>query len=97
MEKLMMSRHLAPSFGKKTELAPDKKDWLVINEVPDIMHTGHVHCNGVKMYHGTWLVNSGCFQGQTDFMKSLGIVPSPGKPNIISLKDFKLTTLNLSG
>ncbi len=97
MEKLMMSRHLAPSFGKKTELAPDKKDWLVINEVPDILHTGHVHCNGVKMYHGTWLVNSGCFQGQTDFMKSLGIVPSPGRPNVISLKDFKLTTLNLSG
>lgn len=97
MEKLMLSRHLAPSFGKKTELAPDKKDWLVINEVPDILHTGHVHCNGVKMYHGTWLVNSGCFQGQTDFMKSLGIIPSPGKPNIISLKDFKLTTLNLSG
>ncbi|MBN2150506.1 MAG: hypothetical protein JW839_03565 [Candidatus Lokiarchaeota archaeon] len=97
MEKLMASRHLAPSFGKKTELAPDKKDWLVINEVPDILHTGHVHCNGVKQYHGTWLVNSGCFQGQTDFMKSLGIVPSPGRPNVISLKDFKLTTLNLSG
>ncbi|NMC08213.1 MAG: hypothetical protein GYA24_23605 [Candidatus Lokiarchaeota archaeon] len=97
MEKLMMSRHLAPSFGKKTELAPDKRDWLVINDVPDILHTGHVHCNGIKMYHGTWLVNSGCFQGQTDFMKSLGIVPSPGKPTIISLKDFKLTTLNLSG
>nr|MDO8114253.1 DNA-directed DNA polymerase II small subunit [Candidatus Sigynarchaeota archaeon] len=96
MQKLMMSRHLAPSFGKKTELAPDKKDWLVINEIPDILHTGHVHCNGVKNYHGTWLVNSGCFQDQTDFMKSLGIVPSPGKPNIVSLKDFKLTTLNLT-
>nr|MDO8086406.1 DNA-directed DNA polymerase II small subunit [Candidatus Sigynarchaeum springense] len=96
MEKLMMSRHLAPSFGKKTELAPDKKDWLVINEVPDILHTGHVHCNGVRQYHGSWLVNSGCFQGQTDFMKGLGIEPSPGRPNIISLKTFKLTTLNLS-
>lgn len=97
MEKLLKSRHLAPSFGKKTELAPDKRDWLVISEVPDILHTGHVHCNGVKNYHGTWLVNSGCFQGQTDFMRGLGIVPTIGQPNIISLKDFKLTTLNLTG
>lgn len=97
MEKLLKSRHLAPSFGKKTELAPDKRDWLVISEVPDIMLTGHVHCNGVKNYHGTWLVNSGCFQGQTDFMKGLGIVPTIGQPNIINLKDFRLTTLNLTG
>ncbi len=95
MQKLLVSRHLAPTFGKKTELAPDKRDWLVINEVPDIFHSGHVHCNGVKMYKGTWMINSGCFQGQTDFMKGLGIVPTPGKPNIVNLKTFELTTLNL--
>lgn len=95
MKKLLMSRHLAPTFGKKTELAPDRKDWLVIQDVPDILHTGHVHCNGVKMHRGTWLVNSGCFQGQTDFMKGLGIVPTPGQPNIVNLKTFQLTTVNL--
>ncbi|MFX0099732.1 MAG: metallophosphoesterase [Candidatus Hodarchaeota archaeon] len=96
MEKLLKSRHLAPSFGKRSEIAPDRKDWLVINTIPDIFHTGHVHCFGVKKYRNVWMVNSGCFQGQTDFMRSLGIVPTPGKPNIITLKDLSLTTLNIT-
>jgi DNA polymerase II small subunit len=95
MKKLLTSRHLAPAYGKKTELAPDRHDWLVIEDIPDILHTGHVHCNGVEMYHGTWMVNSGCFQGQTDYMKSLGIVPTPGQPNVVNLKTFDLTSINL--
>ncbi|MHA1680049.1 MAG: DNA-directed DNA polymerase II small subunit [Promethearchaeota archaeon] len=96
MRKLLESRHLAPSFGKKTEIAPDRHDWLVISEVPDIFHTGHVHYNGVERYRGVWMINSGCFQGQTAFMKSLGIVPTPGKPSLVNLKDLSLTTLNFS-
>ncbi|MHA1369495.1 MAG: metallophosphoesterase, partial [Promethearchaeota archaeon] len=96
MKKLLKSRHLCPTYGKQTEIAPDrKKDWLVIDIVPDIFHTGHVHQNGVSRYKDTWLINSGCFQGQTDFMKTLGIEPSIGKPHVINLKDLSLFTVNL--
>ncbi len=87
MKEMIRARHLVPSYGRKTELAPVSKDWLVLDEIPDILHTGHLHKNGYGMYHGILLVNSGCFQAQTDFMKSLGIVPDYGKPTIVSIKD----------
>ncbi len=87
MKEMIRARHLAPSYGRKTELAPVSKDWLVIDEIPDILHTGHLHKNGYGMYHGILLVNSGCFQAQTDFMRSLGIVPDYGKPTIVNIKD----------
>ena len=87
MKEMIHARHLVPSYGRKAELAPVSKDWLVLDEVPDILHTGHLHKNGYGMYHGILLVNSGCFQAQTDFMKSLGIIPDFGKPTIVNIKD----------
>ena len=96
MKEMIHARHLVPSYGRKTELAPVSKDWLVIDEIPDILHTGHLHKNGYGMYHGILLVNSGCFQAQTDFMKSLGIIPDYGKPTIVNIKDkFVPQVINL--
>ncbi len=87
MREYIVSRHLAPSYGKKTQIAPVEQDWLVLETLPDILHTGHLHKNGCGWYHGTLLVNSGCFQGQTDFMDNLGIEPDFGKPTIVNIKD----------
>ena len=86
MKEMIRARHLVPSYGRKTELAPVSKDFLVLDEIPDILHTGHLHRNGWGIYHGILLVNSGCFQAQTDFMKSLGIIPDYGKPTIVNIK-----------
>ena len=91
MEELLICRHLAPVYGKKTQIAPVNKDWLVIDKIPDIFHTGHVHIFGMGDYNNVTLVNSGCFQSQTDFMKSFGIHPTPGVVPII-----ELNTLNPS-
>ncbi|TXT66158.1 MAG: DNA polymerase II small subunit [Promethearchaeota archaeon] len=95
MKELLICRHLAPSFGNKTQIAPTEKDWLIINEVPNIFHTGHLHINGFGIYRGVRLVNSGCFQAQTDFMKSLGISPTPGEVPIIELDTLKNIHLDL--
>lgn len=100
MEELLKCRHLAPMFGGRTQLAPTGKDWLVIDKIPDIFHTGHIHINGIGYYNNgsppVILANSGCFQSQTDFMKSFGIVPTPGQIPIISLDTLKYFTLNLN-
>jgi DNA polymerase II small subunit len=85
MKEFLKCRHLAPIYGKKTQIAPVSKDWLVIDTVPDIFHTGHLHINGMGQYRNVSLVNSGCFQTQTDFMKSFGILPTPGIVPIIEL------------
>ena len=43
MKELLNRRHLAPIYGAKTPLAPEKQDHLLIRDVPDIFVTGHVH------------------------------------------------------
>jgi DNA polymerase II small subunit len=100
MEELLKCRHLAPIFGRRTQIAPTEKDWLVIDQIPDIFHTGHIHINGIGYYNNgsppVLLANSGCFQSQTDFMKSLGIIPTPGIVNIINLDSLKYFPLDLN-
>ncbi len=95
MKEFLKCRHLAPIYGKKTQIAPTSKDWLTIDKIPDIFHTGHIHINDMGSYNKILLVNSGCFQSQTDFMNSLGIHPTPGILSIIDLDTLKGTQLDL--
>lgn len=95
MKELLLCRHLAPIYGKKTQIAPTNKDWLVIDKIPDIFHTGHIHVNDMGSYYNILLVNSGCFQSQTEFMKTLGIKPTPGILSIVDLDTLKGTSLDL--
>jgi DNA polymerase II small subunit len=95
MKELLKCRHLAPIYGKKTQIAPTSKDWLTIDKIPDIFHTGHIHINDMGSYHQILLVNSGCFQSQTEFMNSLGIHPTPGILSIIDIDTLKGTQLDL--
>ncbi|TFG19823.1 MAG: hypothetical protein EU530_05090 [Promethearchaeota archaeon] len=97
MKEFLRCRHLSPTFGKEhTEKAPTAIDWLVVDQIPHVFHTGHMHINDLGHYRNVLLVNSGCFQAQTKFMKSLGINPTPGKVPIISEKYGKLDTITLT-
>ena len=88
MKEFLKCRHLAPIYGKKTQIAPISTDWLVIDKVPDILHVGHIHINGIGQYRNVALINSGCFQTQTDFMKSFGIIPTPGIVPFVELNSL---------
>jgi DNA polymerase II small subunit len=92
MKEYLRDRHLAPTYGRKTEIAPVARDWLVIDEEPHLFHTGHVHCNGRDYYQGILMANSGCFQSQTEYMKSFGIMPTPGYPIIVEPRDGKINS-----
>ncbi len=94
MKELLICRHLAPIYGGKTQIAPTSKDWLVIDTIPDIFHTGHLHINGFSRYRNVNLINSGCFQAQTDFMRSFGIDPTIGIVPIIELDSLKSNILD---
>ena len=85
MRELLKKRHLAPIYGNKTELAPLRTDWMVIDQVPDIVHFGHAHHNAVDVYRGVLMINSGTFQSQTEFMKKQGIDPTPGIVTYVNL------------
>ncbi|MFX0076552.1 MAG: metallophosphoesterase [Candidatus Hermodarchaeota archaeon] len=94
MKEFLICRHLAPIFGEKTQIAPISNDLLVLDKIPDIFHTGHIHINGIGKYRNVTLVNSGCFQAQTDFMRSFGIVPTPGIVPIVELDSLNYFQLD---
>ncbi len=89
MKILLKSRHLSPIYGQRTPIAPEKEDMMVIEEVPDILHSGHVHVIDVDSYKGTLLVNSGAWQSQTPFQQTMGITPTPGIAIAINLSNLK--------
>ncbi|MDE1725869.1 MAG: DNA-directed DNA polymerase II small subunit [Thaumarchaeota archaeon] len=92
MRALLRTRHLSPIYGKRTPIAPELEDFMVINEVPDIFHSGHVHVVDLDMYKGTLIVNSGAWQSQTGYQASVGITPTPGIAMIINLATMKVFT-----
>ena len=86
MTKLLQKRHLAPIYGERVAVAPEDKDYLVIEDVPDVLHSGHMHVYGCASYRDTLLVNSGTFQEITIYMKSLGVRPTPGIVPVLNLQ-----------
>ncbi|MEK0349839.1 MAG: DNA-directed DNA polymerase II small subunit [Nitrosopumilus sp.] len=90
MKHLLKARHLSPIYGSQTPIAPEMEDLLVIEDVPDIFHVGHVHRAELDMYKGILLVNSGSWQRQTPFQASVGMTPNPGIALMVNLKTFQV-------
>ena len=90
MRHLLKARHVSPIFGSQTPIAPELEDMMVVDEVPDIFHVGHVHVMDLDMYRGVLLINSGTWQAQTPFQASVGITPTPSLAVIVNLKNFKV-------
>jgi DNA polymerase II small subunit len=85
MREMLRKRHLAPIYGGKTPIAPEAEDHLIIDQVPDIFVTGHVHAAGVGEHRGVVLVNSSTWQAQTSFQKMHNIDPVPARLPIVDL------------
>lgn len=100
MEKILRKRHLAPIYGEpmggKTPLSPEKEDYLVIDEVPDVIHCGHLHRYGCGKYRGVLTINSATFQEQTVFMKRQGIDPTPGRVPLVNLETRETRAINFA-
>ncbi len=96
MKLLLQSRHLAPIYGQRTPIAPEKRDFMVIERVPDIFHTGHIHVLGHGTYRGILMVNSGAWQDQTQYQKKMGLEPTPGIVPIVNLQTLKATPISFT-
>jgi DNA polymerase II small subunit len=96
MEALLRARHLAPTYGGRTPIAPTTVDSLVIEEAPDVLHCGHVHVFGFQSYRGTLMVNSGAFQGQTDYQRRMGLTPRPGVAAALNLQTLHVHPIDFN-
>ncbi len=96
MRCLLKSRHLAPIYGEKTSIAPERRDFMVIERTPDVFHAGHVHVLRYDRYRGTLLVNSGAWQEQTAYQKKMGLTPTPGVIPLVNLQTLQVTPIDFT-
>ena len=86
MEEMLQRRHLAPAYGRKTPIAAGQQDRLIIDPVPEILHTGHVHIKGLTTYRGVLGINAGTWQSQTSFQKQMNVNPTPAEAVVVDLR-----------
>lgn len=96
MEAMLKRRHLAPIYGRKTPIAANYDDALIINPIPDVIHTGHIHISSTTEYRGVIGINAGTWQSQTAFQKQMNIQPTPGKAVVLDLPTLSYDLLDFN-
>jgi len=91
-EFLLRKRHLSPSHGS-TLIHPAAQDFLVIDKLPDVLVTGHIHKAKIGRYKNIATVSSSCFQDRTAFQEKIGHHPEPGRIPMLNLKTNELKIL----
>ncbi|MCX6666815.1 MAG: DNA-directed DNA polymerase II small subunit [Euryarchaeota archaeon] len=96
MKIMLRKHHLAPTYGGYTPLAPEHSDYMIIDRVPDIFVTGHVHVAAIGDYRGVTLINASSWQAQTSYQKMLNFIPDSAKLPIVDLKVGNVTMMDFS-
>jgi DNA polymerase II small subunit len=96
MELLLRCRHVAPTYGSSTPIAPEREDRLVISATPDIFHMGHIHVHETKKYKGSTLIASGSWQDQTPFQKRVNLIPTVGVAPIVDLQTHTVMSIDFN-
>jgi DNA polymerase II small subunit len=95
MLEILKKRHISPIYGDNP-IMPSRKDSLVIDEVPDILHMGHLHKNGYAEYHGTQIINSGTWQARTSYQIKLGHIPTPALLPVFNMKSGQMVNIDFN-
>ena len=93
MKFLLQKRHLAPSHTSTLYIPDKRKDYLVIDRVPDFFVTGHIHKTSVSQYRNVTLICGSCWQSTTSFQEKLGHHPEPCRVPIVNLKNRQVKVL----
>ncbi len=90
---LLKRRHLSPTHNLNLTL-PMKKDPHVIEKIPDVMVSGHIHKARIGNYKNTISISGSCWQSTTAFQEKVGHKPDPGMIPILNLKTRKANMLS---
>ncbi|MGC8645108.1 MAG: metallophosphoesterase [Thermoplasmata archaeon] len=88
MTEMLKRGHLAPEYGRNLSFIPLKTDYYLIDPVPDVLVTGHVHDHSVTTYKGILAVNGSTFQEQTGYQRMMNFNPKPGIGTVIDTSDL---------
>jgi DNA polymerase II small subunit len=75
-------------------MAPEHEDYLVVNDIPDLFITGHVHVPGIDTYRGVTMINCGTWQSQTLYQKMLSFTPDPARMPLLDLQTMRGTLVD---
>ncbi len=96
MKVILQKHHIAPLYGGYTPLAPEHLDYMIIDQIPDIFVTGHVHLASLGEYRGVTLINASSWQAQTSYQKMLNFIPDPAKLPIVDLQSGNVTMIDFN-
>jgi len=97
MVEILKRRDLMPTYGLRQPYVPEKKDFMVMKEVPDLYFGGDMHHVGYERYRGTTVVNAGTWQSQTPYQLNLGHIPTPGIVPTIDLRKNSIREAHFIG
>lgn len=95
MLEVLKRRHLSPIYGENP-IVPSRNDPMIIDQVPDILHMGHLHKNGYTEHHGTLIINSGTWQARTSYQVKLGHIPTPAVLPVYEAKAMQLGAVDFN-
>ena len=90
---LLQRRHLAPSHSSTLYLPETEYDPLVIDHVPDIFVSGHIHKAVVSNYRNITMISSSCWQAKTEFEEKMGHEPEPARIPMVNLQTREVKIL----
>ncbi len=93
MKFILQKRHLAPTYSSTLSLPDPEKDYLVIEKVPDIFVTGHLHRVSAKNYRHVTMICGSCWQDMTPFQEKLGHNPEPCRVPMLNLQTREIKIL----
>ena len=96
MKEILYRRHLVPIYGERTPIAPEHSDLLLLNNLPDIFVTGHVHTTGCERYNNIMMINASAWQAQTSYQKTLNFNPDPCKAFLVNLATVRAAEMDFS-
>lgn len=96
MVYLLKRRHLAPSHGSTLYVPDTYEDPLVIDPIPDIFATGHIHRAQSKTYRNVTCINCSGWGAITEDQEKRGLEPQPGRVIAVSLKTREVKFMNFN-
>ncbi len=90
----LQRRHLAPTHGSTLIIPDSEEDYLVLDEVPDFLATGHIHRASMSNYRNVTLLNTSCWTETTEDQIKRGLEPQPARILIANLKTREVKSMN---
>ncbi|MBC8494687.1 metallophosphoesterase [archaeon] len=97
MKFLLQKRHLAPTHESNMYIPDAEEDPLVIDKIPDIFVTGHIHRASASEYRNITLLNTSCWSDITEDQEKRGLEPQPGRIFVMNLQTRKVKLINFYG